>query len=321
MSYHLPTLDSNYHDQNYPFAIGWIFVEFFFIITGCFTFKHFYDVTWSSTDDAGKKAIHYTAYKFSPIMPFVFVSYVLRCGIGMINGESNSIVKAIPEILLISRGEGKLPVLWFLSAMFLVFPVFCCICQIKQKHLLYIVSMLSVVIIYDTFLISLGGRTPTHLIRAMAGLLLGVLVYYFSRLIKQMDFSLIGQVVLLLVEELSLILAVYLTFNNSDQHITIILCFFIGLSLIMSGKTLSIHISSKITDFLGKCSLIMYLNSDFCALFLNMFIKSKEQLYLKVILYYVLDFTLSAIIYYTFCKVKRRDLFHNLKNKIRKIEL
>ena len=297
MAYHLPSLDDRFAGTNYPFAYGWIWVEFFFIVTGCFTFKHFRHVPYSSADDVGKSAIEYTIVKFLGFMPYIITAFALRYGLMVyIEGvESTKIFSLIPEMLLLSRGDGLMPVLWFLSALFIVFPAFCCICQIKTKHLVYIFSMLFVIVVYDTYLIVLGVRTPTHLIRAIAGLLLGILVAYVSSLISQVINSSWRRLLSTLIEEGALLLAIYLTYNNSTITNLIIICFFVALSIMVSGSSYTRNIGGSATVYLEMISLGMYLNQDSVAIIINRFIPT-TNIMMKMILYWLLNFILSGLI-------------------------
>lgn len=297
MSYHLPTLDNKFTEQNYPFAVGWIFVEFFFIITGCFTFKHFSTIKYSDADTIGILAIGYTIKKFISFMPYVVVAFTLRCILMLCWGsvESDFLLKILPEILLLSRGEGVLPVVWFLSSLFIVFPVFCCICQIKQKHIVYIFSLLAVIVIYDTYLIKLGVRTPTHLIRALAGLLLGILVAYTASLISQVNYKRWERLFLTIAEEGALVLACHLSYINSTLTNVIIILFFFSLSIMVSGVSYTGNIGSSFTDLLGKISLGMYLNQDIVAIIIKKYVP-QDYIGIKIILYYLLNFIVSGII-------------------------
>lgn len=93
----------------------------------------------------------------------------------------------ILEMLLITRGDSNVGTLWFLSAMLIVFPIFCCMCQMKAKHFFYIISLLYVILYYEKYDVKSLCFYPEHIYRALAGLLLGVLVYSFVEIINQME--------------------------------------------------------------------------------------------------------------------------------------
>ena len=314
MSYHLPTLDSRYTDPNTPFRTAWIFVEFFFVITGCLTFSHYDGAKIIGVDNVGKESIRYTLKKFLGFAPFIVIGFILKIAICVvINGrEQDLFVKVLPEILLISRGDGFMPVLWYLSALFIVFPLFCCICQIKQRHIVYVFSMLAVVIVYDTYLVNLGVRTPTHLIRALAGLLLGILVSYCSKLIAQIHFSRIEKIVLTLLEEFVLVYSAYLTYKNSTYYNVIIILFFVGLSIMMSGSSYTSVLNSKITGIVGVISLPMYINQDFVAIIINRYLPT-DELGLKTVSFYIINIVVSTIMYFVIVILKKRIHFNRLE--------
>ena len=93
----------------------------------------------------------------------------------------SSIMKILSlDILLLNSQTAELNwPLWNLSAMFIVFPLFCLMCQTKHKNTLYIVLFTSTIVYYFNFFngaISYLGC----LIRAFFGMSAGVLVYALS---------------------------------------------------------------------------------------------------------------------------------------------
>ncbi len=129
--------------ENYHFAMGWVFVEFFFILTGYFTAKHLCKSKENNT-------IKYTFTKFKKIIGLTCIAilceyalefFMLYYDIGVYDLKIiREFFKDLPfELLLIgsSYTAPKLVPVWYLSALFIVFPLFCLLFQIKHKEVRY----------------------------------------------------------------------------------------------------------------------------------------------------------------------------------------
>ena len=169
----------------------WLLVEMFFFITGYFTFKHFRKKRnrGKTAEQKSKSAISYTAKKFLPLIPFVLVAIAIKYTALILRNDGTSlpsILKILPlDILLLNSQTSELNwPLWYLSAMLIVFPLFCYMCQTKQKHTLYIILFTSVIAYYFNFF---NGATDYLgcLIRAFFGMSTGILIYVFSREIRR----------------------------------------------------------------------------------------------------------------------------------------
>lgn len=136
----------------------WLLVEIFFFITGYFTFKHFRkkENRGKTAEQKSKNAISYTAKKFLPLIPFVLVAIAIKYTALILRNDGTSlpsILKILPlDILLLNSQTSELNwPLWYLSATLIVFPLFCYMCQTKQKHTLYIILFTSVIAYYFNF--------------------------------------------------------------------------------------------------------------------------------------------------------------------------
>lgn len=125
--------------ENYPFISGWVFVEFFLFITGYYTAKHF---DGKNDNNSIKSSIIYTYNKFIRFIPYtitVIVSYYVVSGIINIIYNNWSIKNFlfsfsenfIFDILLLTNLYylPNVDTIWFLSAMFIVFPIFRVLCK------------------------------------------------------------------------------------------------------------------------------------------------------------------------------------------------
>lgn len=249
----------------------WLLVEMFFFITGYFTFKHFRkkENRGKTAEQKSKNAISYTAKKFLPLIPFVLVAISIKYTALILRNDGTSlpsILKILPlDILLLNSQTSELNwPLWYLSAMLIVFPLFCYMCQTKQKHTLYIILFTSVIAYYFNFF---NGATDYLgcLIRAFFGMSTGILIYAFSREIRKhrklKKESIIPFMITLLCMLVS-ILCLYPSNENNGYSIygTLYMIFtVIWMSILLSGRTILSRISSPFLNYLEKLSMVIYM--------------------------------------------------------------
>lgn len=249
----------------------WLLVELFFFITGYFTFKHFRkkENRGKTLEQKSKNAISYTVKKFLPLIPFVIVAIVIKYIALLLRNDGatfSSIMKILPlDILLLNSQTAELNwPLWYLSAMLIVFPLFCLMCQTKRKNTLYIVLFTSTIVYYFNFFngaISYLGC----LIRAFFGMSAGVLVYALSVYVKKNDkikkdskFLLLLFLALIAIS----VLCLYPTKYNEGYEIygsLFIVLTVLWLPILLSGKIFLSHISSPLMDYLERISMIIYM--------------------------------------------------------------
>lgn len=275
MTYHLFHLGPAFYDCSYG-KFAWIYVEFFYILTGYFTYKHFYKQQISLKNiDIYKQSFRYTLNKFKPFLPYTTIAISLQY---LITSPITSLFTAPKqffghfynypfEVLLlgdaVKMNQLVIPI-WFLSAMLLVFPAVSLICQIKNKFLVLMVSGLYSLFYFGQ--ISFGSRTwPNDIFRALGGMLLGVCVFIIADLIKTKKVK-TGQVsfrisILLTVIELGgMCFALAVTFLNVQTLDKIIVCVFaVCIGIMLSGYSLTARINSSFISYLGKISLPIYI--------------------------------------------------------------
>lgn len=249
----------------------WLFVELFFFITGYFTFKHFRkkENRGKTLERKSKNAIIYTVKKFTHFIPYILVAIAIKYITILLRNDGTpffSVIKILPlDILLLNSQTSELTSpLWFLSAMLIVFPLFCLMCQTKHKYTLYILSFTSAIVYY--FNIFNGGHSHTEcLVRAFLAMTTGILVYAFSVYIKKNKRIKRNSVCLLLAWlclAIVSILCLYPTRYNSGYNTYGILFFVLSvlwLSILLSGKTILSQISSPFMNYLEKISMIIYM--------------------------------------------------------------
>ena len=146
--------------------------------------------------------------------------------------------------------------LWFLSAMFVVFPLYCWLLT-RKKHLFIACEVFYVpVIYYGAFGFLRTAEYPYSLLRALSGLCVGTLVYYCKNYLNTTGH---GNCKNSLVNVL-IIVCLFMSLWGLNFSLTrlVFLLFFIGMSLLFSEKS-SISFSSNVIDGLGKISGYVFL--------------------------------------------------------------
>lgn len=300
MAYHSYTMGREHF--SYPFSGGWVFVEFFFILTGYFTFLHFHNYEYTSINEMAKNAIRYTIKKFAIFLPYTSVMMILKCiAAYKVEHRLSIFLDMVPEMMLVTKGDMLIGTLWFLYAMFTVFPVFCCLCQIKQKYCIYILALFITLLYYNNYDSVIA---PQYLLRAFSGLMLGVVVFFIVSLLRQIDFHKHEKIVITIIEQGSLLLVILITYKNVCSEKFILLCYVIGVALMLSEKTYSKDFNSRVVKYLGRLSMVVYIVHFPIADIVNLFFanRSVEQ---KLVLYYVSSLGVSVLLYFIVEKVKK----------------
>ena len=295
-----------------PFAEGWIFCEFFFILSGYFTFAYFSQITSISMDDMAKRAIKHTIRKYKAFFPYVVLSQTFAY---LLTSYDNHITKTtlinfLFDITLL-RGTfveqpNTLYVFWFLLALFTAYLPFCIMCQCKSKYVVYIGCFISVLLYYGYF----GYKEFPCVqylpacIRAFIGLSLGVLVYSFSKTIEQQSFSSAQRLALTVFEIIILAMVVVCLYFNRFNIRLFLLFFVMGLSVTLSKQSYTYKIRGKIFTHLGKISRLLFCFHTCVAIFISRFFFSLDNT-VKLLIYFMLTIAASEIINICFTKFKK----------------
>ena len=257
--------------SRYPFSISWIYVEFFFILTGYFTVVHFERQPAGTIDEAAMKAMQYTVKKYRSVSTYIFISvsvyYVLLYVSSVKIFSLSDIGDYVFDVTLLS-GIIKdrilfIPSLWFLASMFIVFPAFCMLVQLRKKNLLFIIALYFVLLYYGYTEEIAVGLFPEYLPRAFAGLSLGILVHFIS---QKLDRNGLGpyagryqEIVLTFVELMAAALLFIFQFNNIQSIRFIIFLFTVLLSITLSNRSYTSKIENRFFDYLSKLNVIVYI--------------------------------------------------------------
>ena len=262
------------------FSTLYLLVELFFFITGYYTFKHFQDrgteISNDDIDTKAKKALKYTGRKIRSLAPYILIAIVMHYVILLIPMIGNGwhaifdIIKGLPfDLLLLNTQAGiaNWP-MWFVSAMVIVMPLFCLLCQSKNKHVLFVFSSLVCLIYYFKFYRWPYGQGVFYvapLIRAFMGMMMGVNIYVVAEKLSKAKMTK-PQRVLLQICEIGVLAFSFVLMYARDNSVNVstfrsltILSFFVYLCIFMSGQTIASKISSPTMDFLEKISMVIFM--------------------------------------------------------------
>ena len=271
------------------FTTGWIFVEFFFMLSGYFAIKHLVRME-GKIENKATYPIQYTIDKFKRLLPYTTVGFVADCIISAWKYQFTGMklvkwILYLPVNLFYLAGTGMMPAdvpisdtvwtsyimggaLWYICAMFVAMPVMMYLYLYLGKKIgPWLISFLPM-LLYGYLIICDGTVNGWHAdhgaflavdLRALAGMLAGGLIYVLSERIRRYRYKPAGTALLTLAE-LSL-LAFVLCFactSGFSQDGLLIGCFILLLSLMLSGKSLTARIQLQPLIWLGTLSLPIY---------------------------------------------------------------
>ena len=325
MIHHLYYLSPAFEGKDYPGYFSWIYVEFFFILTGYFTYRHF--VRLGRQENIVRSSLSYTRRKFMPFLPYTTIAITLQYLLSapytaLIQGSYRKFIYSFAdypfEVMLLGEAHGsqqRLVPIWFLSAMLIVFPFAGLLSQIKNKHLILLVSGIYPLFYYGRA--QLGNRVwPDDLLRALAGLLLGVFICVLCDLIREKHLIPQSKAAtrLLTAAEIVCMLLAFLFIIRADKSLwrVIILLFAAGLSIMLSGRSMTAKLQSPVIAYLGKLSMPMFIWQWVVA---TVIIRLGQLIPLptavSVALYFVGTFLISAVSYHIVEAFRKKRIAKN----------
>lgn len=280
-------------------------MELYLIITGYYTAKH-YDK--QKNDHKLKDSISYTIEKFLPIVPYIFIVTILQYTTnGIINIVNNgvslrdvlysSLENFTFDMLLVSETYTTPLVgsLWYLSAMFIIFPLFSYFMQFKNRYWIFYISYL-----YPIFYYGITNATgirdfPHDFLRIIAGLCLGAFVYEFLYIFNDY-INKVNRLFLTIVEVCLFAFNLLLTYKNIDMRKLAILFFVVFMAIVASQRSFTSNIiKGKFIGYLGRLSMPIYVFHWYIGSLLPLFGFSNST---KLLLFYALTILISVITMY-----------------------
>lgn len=255
--------------DNYIFKNCWVWVDFFFALTGAFTYKHF-AMNSLTTKSFGCEALTYTYRKFVRFFPLTVLSVIIMYFITyrdlLCQGDwhlffATAAYSPFEMVYLSSSGIVRAlnAPLWFLSAMFIVLPVIVFLIQMHEE-LWKVVSFCFPIVYFGYKGVNTDRAWPNDIIRAFACMALGTMSYILAMKIR----GYIGivnhrRIIFSIIEVGSASLAVYISAFNKECINLMEPLFVILIALLLSQSTLTAIISNKIIVVLGKMSMPMFI--------------------------------------------------------------
>lgn len=303
MTYHLYMLGG----ANYPFYKAWIYVEFFLIITGYFTVKHF---DCENNSNPMKASVIYTIKKFICFLPYTVITTLLMYLFDLTtklvsNGFSlKSFLDCFTndfvfDILLITNSYHApfLTPIWFLSALLICFPIFTWLLQILNRYVIMIFSITYTLLCFG-FVYEGNTHGIQSIIRTICGLCLGVFLYEFVHVFNEY-ISRINKKLLTIIEISMFILPVILTYKNYTNYRFIVFCFAVCLAIMLSDLSYTSNIKCKLFIYLGRLSTPIFIIHWFIATVIRFYSDTYMlNTSIKVIIYYLGTLIVSCISMY-----------------------
>lgn len=202
-------------------------------------------------------------------MPYVAVAeifqYVLRLE-SIVDGGRRALLSSVEALLceglLLSTSNmvsAAIPPIWFLSAMFLVFPLFSVMLS-SQTHRAVVycyLSWLIPVLYYGAAGVVSRKPWPHDLLRAFACMCLGVLAYQISLWLAALSGQLWTKCVISVFELAAVAISVLCTYHNTGNTRLIVMAFIVIIACAMSGRSLLQTIHCPL--IVGETSMVMFL--------------------------------------------------------------
>ncbi len=297
----------------FPFAGVGIFVEFFFLLTGYFTYSQISKMKPIEIGERMQESLRYTFRKFSAFFPYLLVSvgarYIYDFCLTLKNSEGGyiqaltSLFYAPFELLLTNYMFSEIPqkvgALYFLAAMLVVLPLFCMLCMCRNNSLKLGAALYAMLFYYHDADWAITADYPKVLLRAFCGMCMGVVVYFAVNEFEHIDSFMKHSFVIWIIGNILLIASMMLSGLSLDNRRIQLLCIFIGvLALILSSMYVSLE-GNAFTSYLAKLSMVIYIMHWSVGVILNG-VMSNFGLTMKMIMYYAVTMVLSMAVLYLF---------------------
>lgn len=296
-------------------SLLFLFVEFFFFITGYYTYKHFQQIIHNEVDVTvemkAKRALKYTLNKIKGLLPYIIIALIIRyiAIFYSVNIGQTSFVDALVnlpfEVTLLNSQTGWFSwPLWFVSAMIIAMPFFCYIAQSKNKYFTFMLCVLLYIVYYFDLvgIIGLPAAGYGAIIRAFVGMTTGVVVYGLAHQVSKLKLSVSKRALVQAVETLSFFMSIvfmYPSVNSSNAPFyrnLVCMSFILFLTIFMSGQTIMSKVSCKTMDFLEKISMVLFM-IHFPIMLLIDYLPIKFSYWNRMAIIILVSVLASAIIY------------------------
>lgn len=267
------------------FKAGYIFTEFFFIVSGYFMAQKCYAQSYDP-DRIGAETIRFIFGKIKSFFPYILLAHIAGM-IVHIHFDGIGIYQIVISVwnLLFLQNTGfttywsaNVPV-WYLSAMLLsMWIIFPLLRKNADRYALIFAPLSAVLMLgylsqnYPSLNLSttFDGWVHAGVIRAFAELNLGIAAFRLSQHLGRIAFSRLGKITLSLIAVICLAAPLYIsTFIAKPMKYDqiIVLLFFVAVSVSCSGHCFDSKLwNNKAVFYLERLSLPVYVNHYFIRL-------------------------------------------------------
>lgn len=218
-------------------------------------------------------------------------------------------------------------VMWYLSAMMAVILIFLCFIPRHKQIFSNCVAPFIVMFVYGVLYARYHSAMPIMepfdsngfimcgLMRAMAGMSLGIIAFNVVSKLKYVKFNTVGHIVLSTIEGISYISVILMGIfikTNSEFTFVVVLLLFIGITITFSCQSYSSTIfSATLWENLGKFTLYLFMNHYYYAVIFSMYFQdiSTDN---RLAIYFVLAFITSIVVKIITEKLLQLNLFSRL---------
>lgn len=273
--------------QGHPIPLGYVFVEFFFFLTGYFTYSSLVK-RHKKNASMDSYPMQYTFRKIRRIVPYIIMTASLYVVISLlcnhfirhlaINDSLHEFSGLPFDILLLQvTGICKNPnfnVWWYLSAIMFVLPITIVLFYKKicsdggvEPCIVYFVPLL----IYGAFSVEVNGLdwerevfgvVRSGIFRGFAGLCMGCTIYDLKDRLYKSETTALHRVILTIIEIASYIFSVVIALKGRwiyNSTFLIVLLLIVGLTVTFSHKSYTVKMNYRFFSYLGTVSLPLYM--------------------------------------------------------------
>lgn len=250
---------------------SYLFVEYFFILTGYFSVAHFEKIKDTTNSESEFSIGRYVLRKYIFLLPYVILSASLAYPLIFVNEDPKKQIFNFPlEILCPYTGivpEPRITPLWYVGAMIIALPILLFV-KIKLNRATFLYTSIIIPMLLYGYLLDQFGTLDawaSHwgILRAIAGMFLGAFLHSVSKVIASLRFTFFGKIVITIIEISAFSLAIVYTFfeNLRNTHYDIFFVFLIFVSLLctFSNQSLTRVLPSRFLCALGNLSLPIFI--------------------------------------------------------------
>ena len=305
MWHHLYTtgMDSSY----YRFHDGDLFVEFFFLITGYYTAKHFKSnpIVNLPLEEKAKTVIKYTFKKFKDIIGLCACATIVQYVLYITSKNSGGVDKLknianLPADLLLITNLYQRPLVtsfWYLSTVLLMLPFVSLIMASLDKIVQALVSAAGIGIYYGFVLphifepLNLAKTSGEDLLRAFVCMYAGCFLCEAADFLAYRVKDIRAKVALFFIGESLLLFITVSAFIEHSTSIHAVMFFILALICMFSNN---LYMNNGIPYYLGRISLYIYIWNWSVGTFVGQYFGELDTYSIKII-YLVITVILSIL--------------------------